>query len=93
MSEHTVRVDSLPEEIVTLLRAVHDALDIPSPGLTEEDERAHALLLEQRVTDARIVLACLLHKGHEVGPAAESLRAWTAERPVTYAPWAGGGVA
>ncbi|MFD8396462.1 hypothetical protein ACFV2N_46655 [Streptomyces sp. NPDC059680] len=51
------RVDSLPEPVLALLRAVHDALDIPLPGLTDADERAYARLLELRAMHARVTLA------------------------------------
>jgi hypothetical protein len=85
------RVDAFPESAVELLRAVYDALDVPLPGLTDEDERAYASLVARRVRDARVVLACVLNDGHKAGAAAESLRAWTAQEPVTYTPWTDGG--
>lgn len=78
---------TFPEAALELLRVVHDALDIPLPDTTDVDERAYAALLGQRSQDARIILACVLDKGHEAGPAAEALRDWTARAPVTYAPW------
>ncbi|KOG72933.1 hypothetical protein ADK77_10245 [Streptomyces antibioticus] len=87
MSEPTVRIDSLPEPAVTLLRAVHDALDLPLPGLTDTDERAYHVLLHDRASQARIILECVLTRGHDFGPAAERLTAWTAGEPVTYTPW------
>ncbi|MDL2080778.1 hypothetical protein QNN03_30470 [Streptomyces sp. GXMU-J15] len=93
MSGPTVRLACLPAPVVALLRAVHDALDVPLPGLTDADERAHAVLLHQRAREAWIVLGYVLDDGHEVGPSAESLRAWTARNPVEYTPWDGGGVA
>ncbi|MEU6221285.1 hypothetical protein ABZ845_27825 [Streptomyces sp. NPDC047022] len=85
------RVDSWPEPVVALLRAVHDALDIPLPGLTDEDEHAYTKLLDSRAADARIILACVLDAGHEAGGATASLRACTARHPVTYTPWIGHG--
>ncbi|MGW2832080.1 hypothetical protein [Streptomyces sp. NPDC001286] len=91
MNEPTVRLDSLPVSAVALLRAVHDALALPLPGLSDEDECAYAKLLESRAQEARIILACVLNSGHEMGPAAASLREWTAREPVTYTPWTGDG--
>ncbi|MEK2475687.1 hypothetical protein [Streptomyces noursei] len=91
MTEPAVYLDSLPEAAVALLRAVQQALDIPLPDMTDEDERAYATLLQRRSVDARVILAGVLHDGHNVGRAAESLRAWTAERPVTYTPWSDDG--
>ncbi|MGW3026346.1 hypothetical protein [Streptomyces sp. NPDC001221] len=89
MNERTApqRADSLPEPVVALLRAVHDALDIPLPGLTDGDERAYATLLARRAMEARITLACILQDGHEVGWAAASLRDQVKRGPVTYTPW------
>ncbi|MEU5302738.1 hypothetical protein ACH4YO_18630 [Streptomyces noursei] len=91
MTEPAVYLDSLPEAVVALLRAVHEALDIPLPAVTKADDRAYAGLLQGRSIDARVILAGVLHDGHNVGRAAESLRAWAAERPVTYTPWSGDG--
>ncbi|KAK1180867.1 hypothetical protein B7755_023605 [Streptomyces sp. NBS 14/10] len=83
--------DPLPVDVTALLRAVHDALDIPDAD-TIEDDRIRARLLDRRVSDARIVLASVLKYEvlGEVGvaDAARQLRGWTAERPVTYTPWA-----
>ncbi|MFI0187836.1 hypothetical protein ACH4PW_09780 [Streptomyces sp. NPDC017082] len=82
-----VRVGSLPGAAVVLLRALHDALDLPLPGLTDADERAYHVLLHERASQARVILECVLVNGHDLGPAAERLTAWTAEQPVTYTPW------
>lgn len=82
------RADAWPDPVVALLRAVHDALDIPLPGLTDEDERAYAKLLDRRTAEARIILACVLNAGHGAGGATASLRA---RHPVTYIPWTGDG--
>ncbi|MFF2805766.1 hypothetical protein ACFVT2_01045 [Streptomyces sp. NPDC058000] len=94
MTEPTVYLDSLPEAAVALLRAVHDALDIPLSGTADADGRAYARLLQHRALDARVILAGVLHDDHNVGRAAEQLREWTADQPVTYTPWtADGGAA
>ncbi|MFI1203814.1 hypothetical protein ACH4VR_31010 [Streptomyces sp. NPDC020883] len=87
MTEPSVYLDSLPDAVAALLRAVHEALDIPLPDVTDADERAYATLLQGRSISARVILAGVLQDGHNVGRAAESLRLWTAERPVTYTPW------
>ncbi|WEB41363.1 hypothetical protein MOV08_20190 [Streptomyces yunnanensis] len=87
MSDTTVRLDSLPEAAVALLRAVYDALDIPLPDTTAADQRAYDTLLHRRSVDARVILDGVLHEDHMVGLAAEVLREWTARRPVTYTPW------
>ncbi|MCL3998014.1 hypothetical protein [Streptomyces lavenduligriseus] len=87
MNEPSVRANSLPAPAVALLRALHDALRLPLPGLTDADERAYHVLLHDRASRARIILECVLIDGHELGPAAERLNTWTAELPVTYTPW------
>lgn len=87
MSEPYVRVGSLPGPAVALLRAVHDALDLPLPGLTDADERAYHVLMHDRASQARVILECILTSGHDLGPAAERLNTLTAQAPVTYTPW------
>ncbi|MFH9039473.1 hypothetical protein ACH4FA_08955 [Streptomyces sp. NPDC017966] len=82
---------SLSEPVMELLRAVHDALDLPLPGLTDADEYAYAGLLANRARDARVILAGVLHDGHEPGRAAVALRGWLDRWPVTYTPWGNGG--
>ncbi|WP_458087044.1 hypothetical protein [Streptomyces malaysiensis] len=73
--------------VTALLRAVHDALDLPLPGLTDRDEREYSLLLRRRVSDARCVLAGVVQQDHDMEVAARLLRRWTADEPVTYTPW------
>ncbi|MFF8989557.1 hypothetical protein ACF09H_06260 [Streptomyces sp. NPDC014983] len=87
MSGPVVRIDSLPEPVVALLRAVYDALDLPLPGLTDADERAYHVLMHDRASLARVVLSGVLVNGHNLGPAAAMLNQWTAGAPVTYTPW------
>ncbi|MFE3647695.1 hypothetical protein ACFXO2_07600 [Streptomyces sp. NPDC059152] len=91
MTEPSVYLDSLPEAAVALLRAVYAALDVPLPDTTDYDERAYATLLQRRSGHARIILDGVLHDGHMVGYAAEMLREWTAEQPLTYTPWTADG--
>ncbi|WP_432019018.1 hypothetical protein [Streptomyces sp. 1222.5] len=86
-----LRSDALPEPVMVPLRAVHDALHIALPDLTDADERAYARLLELRAIHARITLACILQDGHGVGPSAAVLRDLTSREPVTYTPWTGAG--
>ncbi|MFI0736840.1 hypothetical protein ACH4PU_01845 [Streptomyces sp. NPDC021100] len=91
MNEPTVNLCDLPEAAVALLRAVHDALDIPLPGLSDEDERAYHLLLQHRTSDVRVIVADVLGMGHDIGHSAQTLSAWTSQEPVTYTAWDGGG--
>ncbi|MFI0769642.1 hypothetical protein ACH4TQ_32840 [Streptomyces sp. NPDC021218] len=88
MSEPITPEAAPVEDAVTaLLRAVHDALDLPLPGLTDEDEREHRALLINRAADARIVLAGVLERGLRMETASTFLRGRTATLPVTYTPW------
>ncbi|QKV95333.1 hypothetical protein HUT19_29370 [Streptomyces sp. NA02950] len=77
----------LSEDVAALLRAVHDALDLPLPGLTDQDEREHYRLLIDRAAGARVVLACVLERNHALGSSAAYLRGRTETAPVTYTPW------
>lgn len=80
---------ALPEDVTALLRAVHDALDLPSPAATPVDIEEHGRVLEARASDARIILASVLKAGLTADPAAAAgqLTGWIAERPVTYTPY------
>lgn len=75
------------DAVTALLRAVHDALDLPLPDLTGEDRREHARVLISRAADARIILAGVLEQDHDMASAAEMLRRWIADEQVTYTPW------
>ncbi|MFK0290092.1 hypothetical protein ACIQU6_06360 [Streptomyces sp. NPDC090442] len=87
MSEPAVHIDSLPDAVAALLRAIHDAVDIPLPDVTDVDEHAHAKVLQSRSAGVRIALAGVLFDDHEVGCAAEWLCGRTAREPVDYTPW------
>ncbi|GLV72125.1 hypothetical protein ACH4VS_06710 [Streptomyces hygroscopicus] len=75
------------DAVMALLRAVHDALDLPLPGLTDQDEREHYYLLTDRAAAARVVLAGVLDRGFAFESAAAYLRDRTDGAPVTYTPW------
>ncbi|MBL1117131.1 hypothetical protein JK364_32810 [Streptomyces sp. 110] len=79
------------DAVTALLRAVHDALDLPLPDITDEAEREHRALLISRAAHARIILACVLEQDHDIARAAELLDRWIADEPVTYTPWEGKG--
>ncbi|MBW8088588.1 hypothetical protein IGW14_11240 [Streptomyces hygroscopicus subsp. hygroscopicus] len=75
------------DAVMALLRAVHDALDLPLPGLSDQDEREHYYLLTDRAAAARVVLAGVLERDHAFESAAAYLRGRTEGAPVTYTPW------
>ncbi|MDP9608858.1 hypothetical protein [Streptomyces demainii] len=75
------------DAVMALLRAVHDALDLPLPGLADQDEREHYHLLTDRAAVARVVLAGVLERDYAFESAAAYLRGRTKGAPVTYTPW------
>lgn len=77
----------LPDDVRELLAAVRDALDIPLPGLTDADERAHSMLLRQRRIIAAVALKAVLDVDCDPARQAAWLRGRIAETPVTYAVW------
>lgn len=77
----------LPVDIVDLLQAVVDALDAPIANDAAGDT-ARLDLFAGRAGDVRVVLAHLLKSEHlNARESAETLRAWTAERPISYTAW------
>lgn len=87
VAEQLVTLLNAADTVTALLRAVHDALDLPLPDITDEDEQAHARLLTCRTAHARIIVAGVLEQDHEMAQAAETLCRWLADEPVTYTPW------
>ncbi|AJF66305.1 hypothetical protein SVTN_19840 [Streptomyces vietnamensis] len=81
--------DMLPADVVDLLSAIVEALDIPLPSVEDTDERKHYQLLDRRTMDVRIALQSLLrHRSHpDLHDDAAYIRRWTAEYPVTYMPF------
>ncbi|MFF9503815.1 hypothetical protein [Streptomyces sp. NPDC014656] len=81
--------DTLPADVVDLLTAVVEALDLPIPSIETADERKHYRLLEDRTMHARIALQCLLrHRDHPDLPDDTAyIRRCTAEHPITYTPY------
>ncbi|MFG2299441.1 hypothetical protein [Actinacidiphila glaucinigra] len=79
-------MSALTPEVRELLQAVHDALTLPGPAITERDMDAFGNLIQSRAADVRIKLDSLLRHPNlfTLTEAAEQLREWTAETPVTY---------
>lgn len=81
-----------PLDVAALLRAVHDALDIPLSHWDDKSRRGHYNLLIERAGVARIVLSGVLDDvlsgvlddGHGMGAAIDYLNERVAETPVTY---------
>jgi hypothetical protein len=86
----TAGAAGLPEELRALLTAVRDALDIPLAE-HETDDATRVETLSGRASDARIIIDSVLTARFPcpemIPDAAEQLRGWIAERPVTYTPW------
>jgi hypothetical protein len=73
-----------------LLRAVLEALDIPSPATVGDGEVYDRILLD-RVMDAVVALQGVLRRGDDAGWSADYLRARLAEKPATgYRTWGEG---
>lgn len=78
---------SLPADVAGLLQAVVDALDVPI-ATDAAGDAARLDLFAGRATDVRVVLAHLLTSEHLTArESAETLRAWTAARPLSYTAW------
>jgi hypothetical protein len=75
--------EPLTDDMRALLAAVHDALDVPLPALTDADERAYLRILRERTAVARIAIGGILHDGSYFG-AADYLTGRTAQVPITY---------
>jgi hypothetical protein len=74
---------------VDLLRTIHDALDVPLPGLRPEDESAYHRVMEQRMNAVRCALQGLLaYPGRIDRSSAERIRARVAQSPVAYTAYA-----
>lgn len=77
----------LPAGVVELLQAIVDSLDVPMANDAAGDA-ARLRLFDRRTSHVSVLVAHLLKsKFAEAGRSAETLRAWTAEEPVTYTPW------
>ncbi|WUD74617.1 hypothetical protein OG937_24445 [Streptomyces sp. NBC_00510] len=79
-------MSALTPEVRELLQAVHDALSLPKPAITERDVDAFSDLVQSRAADVRIKLDSLLRAPDlfTLTEAAEQLREWTAQTPATY---------
>lgn len=84
------RGGALPEDVTALLRAVHEALDIPHPA-TVGDSEVHDRILNDRVMHAVIALRSVLDDERPslgIEWTTEYLRARLAEHPPTgYRSW------
>lgn len=85
---------ALAPEVLDLLTAIRDALDVPLPTGGEEAERAFTDLLERRRTAVHGSVAALVAAHgpdlHAVTWDAEFIRRRTADLPVTYTVYPGG---
>lgn len=79
--------ERLTPEVLDLLAAIREALDVPLSALTDADERTRARILNERAGVARIVVAGILDQGHDVASAAAYLAERTAETPIAFTVW------
>ncbi|MFC7968351.1 hypothetical protein [Streptomyces cinereoruber] len=81
--------ETLPADVVELLSAIAQALELPVPSVARADEREHARLLDSRATDVLVTLSALLRYPDypTLQVDAAYLRKRTADTPVTYTPY------
>ncbi|TKA11769.1 hypothetical protein [Actinacidiphila oryziradicis] len=83
-------MSDLTPDVIALLAAVVEALDLPLSHWDDKDEAAHHKLLTDRAGRACIILDGVLDKGHDIADSAAHLARWTSESPVTYTVWVPG---
>lgn len=71
---------------VDLLEAIVEALNLPLPSIAEPDERLYYRLLERRALAVRLVIEANRAATRDPRLAADAIRTWTTEEPVTYTP-------
>ncbi|MFD4999845.1 BRCT domain-containing protein [Streptomyces buecherae] len=91
MSAPLVPVPEIAPDVLMLLAAVREALTIPLPALSAQDEAKYGRLLQSRAADVRAALDGLLRMGVTPANAAQVLRDWATDSPATYAHWEPGG--
>lgn len=78
---------TLSSDVLDLLTAIRDAIDVPRAVLTYADEQARADLLHQRTVSARIALNSIIDRGADLPGVVERLTERTADTPVDYTVW------
>jgi hypothetical protein len=81
----------LSSDVLDLLAAIRDALDVPLPSLAEADERAWHRLMARRLSELHVTLSVALDPkwadGVDAAHEAAQIRQRTAATPVTYTVW------
>lgn len=82
---------TLSSDVLDLLAAIRDALDVPLSALTDADERAYQAVMRRRLSEVHIVLDVALDPQWigTLDPAREAayIRARTADTQITYTVW------
>lgn len=79
---------TLDADLIDLLAAIRDLLDLPIPAITASDEQAHEQLLAQRTGHLIVKLNITLARGPvDLAQLAHDLRAYAAKTPPVYARW------
>jgi hypothetical protein len=88
LREPSITPGAIPPAVTNLLAAIVEALDVPLADQPGDDTTA-AALMRQRANEARIIAASVLRDldPRNIEGAAQQLRGWTAECPVTYRSW------
>lgn len=78
------------EQLLDLLKAIHEALNVP-PADTDAAEALRLRVLEERARDVRVTVTSLTEAEDvdvvEVANATRLLREWTAQTPANYPRW------
>ncbi|MFJ2631081.1 hypothetical protein ACIO6U_03830 [Streptomyces sp. NPDC087422] len=80
---------TLSSDVVDLLAAIRDALDVPLPGVEDRDERRFCRLMDDRRSAVYATLKALLDERDPriIARDAEYIRRRTADTPITYTVW------
>lgn len=78
---------TLSSDVLDLLAAIRDALDVPLAHWEPADERARERILSARADAARIVVAGIVDSGHRIPWSTTYLAERTAATPITYTLW------
>lgn len=82
---------TLSSDVLDLLTAIRDAVDVPLPSLDETDERAWHVLMARRLSDLHTALSVSLSPQWapttNAADEAAHIRKRTAATPVTYTAW------
>lgn len=72
------------DQLLDLLAAIGEHADLPMPGITDSDIRAHSRLATDRTRRITTAIRFIREEGHTPSETAAWLRQQAAENPATY---------